>query len=154
MYKAVRALRAKRPAKLTVAALVTACLALSVAPAHATEASTGPIGPFLTGSGDFYLAPGVGPNSLVVFFECSATAWPDASSTSVRPASEGGCVLTKGGVEVARAAGATYPGPAAFTSSVATVSLDAPGRLEVCWQVSARYVLNGGLELWNSGCTE
>jgi hypothetical protein len=89
--------------------------------------------------------------SLVIEFECHATAGRDATQTRIVP---GGCTLYKGGTAVGSAPGQSLPGPSAATQSTATVGLSVPGELVLCWSVSATYLLNGGAEVQSSDCMQ
>ena len=89
--------------------------------------------------------------TLVVQFECHATAGRDATQTRVVP---GGCVLYKGGTVIGSAPGQSLPGPSAATQGTATVGMSVPGPFVLCWNVSATYLLNHGAELFNDGCTQ
>lgn len=96
----------------------------------------------LVGSGTW--GPEVGGSTLTVFYQCQATATPDAVSTSIKPASDGGCVFKKNGVVVDAADGRTVPGPEAITAGVASVSVFGIESLQVCWDVHASFS-NGAL---------
>jgi hypothetical protein len=100
---------------------------------------------------DAQTVPTTKPVSLVVEFECHATAGRDATQTRIVP---GGCTLYKGGTAVGYAPGQSLPGPSAATQSTAYVDLWVPGEFVLCWDVSATYLLNRGTELFDSGCTQ
>ena len=145
--------------KVLGAALCIAALALPASPAHAAAAGSGAditldttSGRFVSGGGNYTITPAVNSSRVTVAFECHATAGPDASQTRIRPSSEGGCVLYKGGTPY-YASGQSAPGPATATTGTASVDLAIGGRFQLCWNVSATYLANGGVELSNSGCT-
>ena len=114
------------------------------------DARTGRV---VNGGGNYVIEPSVNSSSVNVAFECHATAAEDPSQTRILPASQGGCVLYKGGTAVGWANGQSLPGGASATENSVSVSLETPGAFQLCWNVAATFILNGGDELFSSGCT-
>jgi hypothetical protein len=152
-----------RGIKSTIAglAVVVATIGALAIPAYAAVAGSGTSitldktsGRFVNGAGNYVVEPSVNSNFITVEFECHATAGPDASQTRILPASQGGCVLYKGGSAVGWAGGQSAPGPASATQNSASVDLRIPGAFQLCWSTAATYLANGGDELFNADCTD